>query len=106
MNIFVLSGCARLDFVDKKLGEIFFNASSSINRIESDKRQEKEAIDPKNLTKEHKARIDAWLKEQDLNRYGDLAGTYYASGTPLFDALGKAIERYEYILSNHPDIFK
>jgi len=57
------------------------------------------------LTKEEKEKIDQWLERNNLNRYGDAKDTMYAGGTPLFDeATGVAMDRYDYILNNHPDI--
>ena len=99
--VLFLAGCARLEAIDKKLGEMFF----SDNAIIVD-RSVSEEINPQNLTKEQRTRIDAWLGEKGFNRFGDLPGTYYASGTPLFDAAGQAIERYEYILSKYPELGK
>ena len=50
-------------------------------------------------------RIDAWLAQNHLNQYGDPPGTNYAGGTPLFDEhTGKRWDRYEYILSKHPEL--
>jgi hypothetical protein len=53
-----------------------------------------------------RASIDAWLTQHadSLNRYGDPRNTVYAGGTPLFnEATGQRIDRYDYIVSKHPD---
>ena len=51
-----------------------------------------------------KEKIDAWIKANNLNEYGDPIDTAYAGGTPLFDeATGKSIDKYEYIINKHPD---
>lgn len=53
-----------------------------------------------------RARIDAWLRTNDatLNQYGDPEGTVYTGGTPLFnEATGTMIDRYDYIVRQHPD---
>ena len=64
-------------------------------------------IDAKDLTREAKDAIDAWLIANDLNRYGDPIGTYYAGGTPLFNEMtGEAIDRFEYVLKKQPDILR
>ncbi|MFH0892420.1 MAG: hypothetical protein V1867_06605 [Candidatus Falkowbacteria bacterium] len=64
-------------------------------------------VDAKDLTREAKDAIDAWLATNGLNRYGDPIGTYYAGGTPLFNEMtGEAIDRFEYILEKRPEIFK
>jgi len=47
--------------------------------------------------------IGAWIIEQGLNQYGDPKDTVYMGGTPLFDErTGQSIDKYEYILRNHP----
>jgi hypothetical protein len=39
------------------------------------------------------------------DKYGDPKGTIYAGGTPLFDERSaKLTDRYEYILSKHPEL--
>ena len=55
-------------------------------------------------TEQEKVLIDNWIKEKDLNEYGDPKDSIYAGGTPLFNELtGKRVDRYEYILEKHPD---
>lgn len=50
-------------------------------------------------------RIDAWLTGHHLNPYGDPPGTDYTGGTPLFnERTGERRDRYEYILSKHPEL--
>jgi len=64
---------------------------------------EKEQV-PSGISLGEKELIDAWIIENDLNQYGDPKDTVYMGGTPLFDErTGKTIDRYEYILRNHPD---
>ncbi|HCF57478.1 MAG TPA: hypothetical protein DFS52_05735 [Myxococcales bacterium] len=47
--------------------------------------------------------VDRWLKERNLNQYGDPEGTGYAGGTPLFDeTTGERTERLDYVFSKHP----
>jgi len=56
------------------------------------------------ISNSEKAKIDAWILKQGLNEYGDSQGTIYAGDTPLFDeSTGKSIDKYQYILSKHPD---
>ncbi|NMC51127.1 hypothetical protein GYA54_00130 [Candidatus Kuenenbacteria bacterium] len=51
-----------------------------------------------------KAKIEKWIVDNNLNEYGEPADTLYAGGTPLFnEATGQKMERYEYIIKNHPD---
>ena len=53
---------------------------------------------------EEKAEIEAWIRADGLNQYGDPKNTVYIGGTPLFDErTGESIDRYEYILENYPD---
>jgi hypothetical protein len=57
------------------------------------------------LTAEDKAKIDGWILGKGLNEYGDPKDTVYAGGTPLFDErTGLKIDKYEYILTKHPDL--
>tara|TARA_R110001606_G_scaffold93169_1_gene206879 strand:- start:1670 stop:2404 length:735 start_codon:yes stop_codon:yes gene_type:complete len=46
--------------------------------------------------------MDAWLKEKGLNRYGELKGTMYKGGNPLFnESTGESRDRYEYVKMRH-----
>ncbi|HTX36040.1 MAG TPA: hypothetical protein VME43_13510 [Bryobacteraceae bacterium] len=50
-------------------------------------------------------RIDAWLEQNHLNPFGDAPGTHYTGGTPLYNEhTGERRDRYEYILSKHPEL--
>jgi hypothetical protein len=101
--IFIFSGCTRLQYLDERAGEIFFNASSSVEMNEN----KTEKITADELSREDKDQIDAWLAENDLNRYGDKLNTFYTGGTPLFDEVtGESKERFEYILEKIPDIME
>lgn len=60
-----------------------------------------------NISDEQKQRIDARIKRENLNQYGDSKDTMYAGGDPLFDMRsGMRLDRYEYIASRHPDWLK
>ena len=51
--------------------------------------------------------IDSWLEKEGLNKYGDPEGTVYLGGSPLFDETsGQSLNRYEYVLKNHPQLLK
>lgn len=107
--IILVSGCARLKWLDQRAGEIFFNeASLNINETVKENKVSGFSVAPSSagdLTVEQKEKIEKWLTDNSLNRYGDAMDIFYAGGTPLFDeATGKSIERFEYILKNHPDI--
>ena len=39
----------------------------------------------KNLSPEQKEIVENWLKRNQLNEYGDSAGTFYTSCTPFFN---------------------
>ena len=59
---------------------------------------------PAEISEAEKVKIEAWIKENNLNKYGDPQGMMYTGGTPLFDEkTGKRIDRYDYILRNHPN---
>jgi len=102
--IFSLSGCTSLKSVDQKLGEVFFNEEKADVLVA--KEEKKEESEPNDiLSLETKEKIDKWLKENNLNRYGDSLKTYYTGGTPLFnEETGESIERFEYIFQKIPDI--
>jgi hypothetical protein len=52
-----------------------------------------------------KHKIDEWIKREGRNEYGDPQGTVYAGGNPLFDERSPQLrDRYEYILSKHPEL--
>lgn len=52
-----------------------------------------------------KRKIDQWIEREGRNQYGDPQGTVYAGGNPLFDErLPQLRDRYEYILSRHPEL--
>jgi len=56
------------------------------------------------ISLEEKQLIEAWIIENDLNQYGDPKDTAYIGGTPLFDEkTGESIDKYEYVLRNHPN---
>ncbi|KKQ74575.1 MAG: hypothetical protein US94_C0002G0035 [Berkelbacteria bacterium GW2011_GWB1_38_5] len=49
-------------------------------------------------------KIEAWIKTNNLNQYGDLENTAYSGGTPLFNPVtGKTTDRYDYIKNMHPN---
>jgi len=52
-------------------------------------------------------RIDAWLRTNKLNRYGDPKGTRYPNWSPLFDEKNKVLlDRYHYLLDKLPELRK
>ena len=52
-----------------------------------------------------KRKIDQWIEREGRNQYGDAKDTVYAGGNPLFDERSsKGKDRYEYILSKHPEL--
>lgn len=62
------------------------------------------SVTDRQISNEEKRRIDAWIKENKLNEYGDPKDRVYLGGTPLFnEATGETIDRYDYIIQNHPD---
>jgi hypothetical protein len=65
----------------------------------------KEIITPgDNLVPAERTKIESWISENGLNQYGDPAGTVYAGGSPLYnETTSQTIDRFDYILSRHPD---
>lgn len=69
------------------------------SKLSPEKEQERGGI-----SFEGKQQIEAWVVKNNLNQYGDPKDTVYIGGTPLFDeTTGESIDRYEYIIKNHPD---
>lgn len=68
---------------------------------------DKERKPPPPPTLEQRAMIECWLKEHNLNKYGDAKDTVYTGGTPLFDeATAKRTDRFDYIVTRHPDLLR
>ena len=66
-----------------------------------------EKSDNKKLDQETKEKIEKWLKDNSLNRYGDSGNAIYNGGTPLFNSeTGEMYDRYEYIIKNHPGLLE
>ncbi len=71
------------------------------NVVNDEKEQDQEASE---ISDAEKKQIDAWIVENNLNQYGDPVETVYPGGTPLFNEMtGEQIDKYEYILKNHPE---
>lgn len=50
-------------------------------------------------------KADKWLKEEELNQFGDALDTMYAGGSPIFDeSTGKSINRYDYLTDKFPSL--
>lgn len=63
------------------------------------------SVEARYLTATEKAHIERYLEDNELNRFGDPEGTMYPGGSPLFcEVTGQVIDRYEYILRNHPGV--
>lgn len=72
-----------------------------------EKEQDQEEAGADDITRAQKDKIDAWLEERGLNRYGDDKSAVYTGGTPLFnEETGERIDRYDYILNKFPDILE
>ncbi len=85
------------------LGISYFASTSMKNKQESGTTPTPTLVQSAVPMKEQK-QIDAWIKENDLNEYGDPKTTVYAGGTPLFnESTGEYTERYEYIVKEHAD---
>lgn len=111
--IFVFSGCSSNELgkvVEDKMQEKFKESQdNTINIWENQKteRNKKTAEDiiKSGITDEMKYKIDKWIEARDVNKYGDQKSLMYAGGTPLFnESTGEIMDRYEYILKNHPEL--
>ncbi len=51
--------------------------------------------------KKEKQAADTWLKQNQLNEFGDPDGTMYAGGSPIFYSPG--VTRYQYLVDKFPD---
>lgn len=107
-----LSGCLiseKMRWLDNETGRIFFDKETE-NKIEQVGSSTQKAIDfvkKIELSKEQKDKIDKFLEDNNLNRYGDAIGTMYAGGTPLFDEIkNESIDRFDYIQNKHPEIWE
>lgn len=57
------------------------------------------------IDEQTKQKIDRWIKASGRNEYGDPQDAVYPGGSPLFDMrTGRLRDRYEYILSKHPEL--
>lgn len=66
--------------------------------------EQSESIVTRKVSTGVRVKIDNWLTANNLNQYGDLAGTIYAGGSPLMDMTsGKNVDRYEYLMQKFPD---
>ena len=109
--VLVLSGCdlkdagGKLRKLDDRIGQGLDELQKKqqedvINLFE--KEEKKELSKAKDLTSDQIKKIEDWIGENNLNRYGDPADMMYVGGTPLFnEATGESVDRYDYILKNH-----
>ena len=114
MGAFLLSGCAmseKAQWLDDQAGKLFgdIKTNEQVQMIATDSQEWINLAKTKatELTSDQKNYIDKFLADNNLNRFGDATSTTYASGTPLFDKItGESIDRFEYILKNHPEIWE
>ncbi|HOZ56110.1 MAG TPA: hypothetical protein PLH29_02695 [bacterium] len=101
----------KLRWLDDQAGRLFDDAQSGEQKIfiATSSQEWIDLVKNKavSLTIDQKDYIDKFLAENNLNRFGDATSTVYASGTPLFDKVtGESVDRFEYILKNHPEILE
>jgi len=112
--VLVLSGCDLKDAVGKlrKLDDRIGQGLDELQKKQQEdvinlfeKEEKKELSKAKDLTSDQIKKIEDWIGENNLNRYGDPADMMYVGGTPLFnEATGESVDRYDYILKNHPNL--
>lgn len=109
-SIFALSGCGVKVDLENKLEESFKKSQDDAinvweNNIAEKQKKKTEEYIKNGISEEAKGKIDNWIEKKDLNKYGDPKNLMYAGGTPLFNEMtGEVIDRYEYILRNHPEL--
>ncbi|OWK27265.1 MAG: hypothetical protein US76_01010 [Parcubacteria group bacterium GW2011_GWA2_38_13b] len=87
-------------FITVSLTIIIFSKINSLNNYIDSLNQEDILL----LSRQEINRIEKWIKDNDLNKYGDPADTFYIGGTPLFDEkTGEKISRFNYIAKKYPD---
>lgn len=83
----------------EKLGEQVDQVRQKVSNIWS----RRAANFVQNLSDAQKQAIQDWLKNNQLNDYGDAADTVYTGGTPLFnEATGATQNRFEHLLEKFP----
>ncbi len=114
--VFSVSGCTidtvqkdfqkNLEWLDQKLGDVSEEKEKESSDI-TDSSVSDSTPEASDLSQEEKERIDDWLEEQGLNRYGDSKGVLYPGGSPLYnEETGEGIDRFDYILDRYPDILE
>lgn len=114
--LFVFSGCNteeikkqtldKLESLDQKV-EDKWGSSDNKGSATSSPEQKEENVQASDLTPEQKKKIDEWLEENNLNRYGDSREAIYPDGSPLYNEdTGQEMTRFEYILDRYPDILE
>jgi len=103
--IFFISGCRvneKLEWLDNKAGVGLEKLNDNTGDENKDDNKDNEK---KELTRDDKDKIDKWIEDNNLNRYGDAMGALYTGGTPLFnEETGESLDRYEYIIKNHVEL--
>ena len=104
MRIEAATGIAVILFVAVSLTMIIFSKINDLNNYVDLLNSENYREDILLLSRREISRIDKWIKNNDLNKYGDPADTFYIGGTPLFnEATGEKISRFDYIVKQHSD---
>jgi predicted Holliday junction resolvase-like endonuclease len=110
---FLLCSCS-IENINEKIVTLDIQIGEELEKLESKDTEsvvDEEEINELEVKKEIeinddiKKQVENWIEDNDLNRYGDIVGTIYAGGTPLFDEVtSKAIDRYYYIINSHPEL--
>lgn len=106
-----LVGCSAEELKDRTADKLKW-INNKLDQNTKDKKEEdpekgREELSASDLSKEEKERIDQWLEDNNLNRYGDSARAIYPGGTPLYnEKTGESINRFDYILDRYPDILE
>lgn len=117
LTVITLSGCQAqisgaknniIDWYNQTKDYLFKVAKDKALLIKEEKTVEESLIEKELiLDEEEKRLIDQWLADNNLNQFGDPLDTEYPNDNPLENPeTGEVINRYQYILQNHPDLIQ
>lgn len=104
MKIEAATGIAIIIFVAVSLTITIFSKINDLNNYVDLLNSENYQEDILLLSRREIKRVERWIEDNNLNKYGDPMDTFYIGGTPLFDErTGEKMNRFDYIAKMHPD---
>ena len=103
---FLLFGCnlkQKLELFDKKIGDSYseFKDKQEDDLLNIFNKSKDKSFE---LSEDLMEKIDKWIEDNNLNSYGDAIDHVYEKGAPLINELDQKVDRYYYILKNHPNL--